>query len=104
MNYDWKIKEDRENNTISVTLEVDLQKYVIGKAVDPPVKMGVNEAANYLRLKGIKFGKMLKNATVTNRSEKNRRGTWVFELPPKPSAPKKRVSRKKTPVITEEEV
>lgn len=104
MNYNWKIKEDKENNTVSVTLEVDLQKHVIGKGIDPPIKVGVNEAAKYLRTKNIQFGKMLQNATVTNRSEKNSRGTWVFELVPKPSAPKRRVSRKKTPVITEEEV
>ncbi len=104
MNYNWKIEEDKEKNTITVILEVPLQEYKINKQIAAPIKIGCVEVMKYLRKNNYKFGKMLKNATVTNRSEKSRRGIWVFELPAKPSVPKKRVSRKKTPVITKEEV
>ena len=99
MNYNWKVDKDEINNTISVTLEVALRKCEIGQPLPAGVKVGCVEAMNYIRKNGYKFGKMIKNATVTNRSEENCCGTWIFELPaaakPEPKQAKRTTPRKK---------
>ena len=56
----------------------------------------MGEALKYLRKKGYKVGKMLQNATVTNRSEEHRRGTWIFELKDTPVKKAKRTPTRKS--------
>ena len=110
MSYNWTITTDEENKTISLHLKLKLQEYRVDKPSDPAIKVNIGEALKYLRKKGYKVGRILQNATVTNRSEQHCRGTWVFELKDNKNTPtprKKATSRRKitkTKENTEKEV
>mgnify|MGYP005830445609 CR=1 FL=1 len=100
MNYNWTIEKDEKNKTITLHLELDLQKHRINKPTDPAVKVNSAEAAKYLCNQGIRAGKLLKNATVTNRSPRHNKGTWVFELKSAPVEKIKRATTRKSTKTT----
>jgi|TARA_R110000824_G_scaffold170181_3_gene347464 hypothetical protein len=98
MSYNWTITTDETNNTVSLHLKLKLQEYHVNKPPDPAIKVNMGEALKYLRKKGYKVGRMLQNATVTNRSEQHCRGTWIFELKNNKNTPtprKKAISSRK---------
>ena len=76
MSLNWKVEENEKNKTIVVTLEVSPQEYKINQPIDAPIKVGC------------------KNDTVTNRSDQNCRGTWIFELK-KTTSPKKQTTTRR---------
>ena len=94
MSLNWKVEESEKNKTIVVTLEVSPQEYKINQPIDAPIKIGCIEVMKYLQKNNYKYGKVLKNDTVTNRSDQNCRGTWIFELK-KTTSPKKQTTTRR---------
>ena len=99
---DWNIKINEKNNIVTVHLEVELQEYKINQPFATPIKITTSQVVRYLQKQGIQTGRALKTDTVTNRSEQNKHGTWIFELisapsesKPKPKQRKRATTRKK---------
>ena len=98
--YNWKIEKNEENNTVSLHLELALRAYGTEKNIKdvtaPKIKVNLAQAVKHLNKNGIQVGRTLQNATVINTSDKDRYGTWIFELKAKPSQPAKTQQRKMT--------
>ena len=97
MSLNWKVEESEKNKTIVVTLEVSPQEYKINQPIDAPIKVGCIEVMKYLQKNNYEYGKVLKNDTVTNRSNQNCRGIWIFELKKTTLSKKQTTPRKKRP-------
>jgi hypothetical protein len=90
------ISVDISEKNGKIYCKVKVPRY--GAAFKHKISVGSQQIAEYLNLKGIKFGAMEKNSFINNKNVSSPiEGTWVFK---KGVSPKKSIRKPRTPKTT----